>query len=81
MRRTTKLLLEACVVTVVGGPLVLSLQACAGTYAGEGAKAGLVGGAVAGAVGSLFWGGNVVSNMAVGAVKSRPRSNRRPPRI
>jgi hypothetical protein len=41
---------------------------CAGTYAEEGAKAGLVGGAVAGAVGSLFWGGNVLESAAVGAI-------------
>ena len=51
-----------------GIALAFVVCGCAGTYAGEGAKAGLVGGAVAGAVGSLFWGGNVLESAAVGAI-------------
>ena len=54
--------------TLLGLWLGVIASGCAGTYAAEGAKQGLVGGAVAGAVGSLFWGGNVLGNAAAGAV-------------
>lgn len=54
--------------TLIGLALGFVVSGCAGTYAGEGAKQGFVGGAVAGAVGSLFWGGNVLESAAVGAV-------------
>jgi hypothetical protein len=53
---------------LLAAALALLVCGCAGTYAGEGAKQGFVGGAVAGAVGSLFWGGNVLQSAAVGAV-------------
>lgn len=66
MRRLLRLYLAA----VASCVSLLGVQGCAGTYASEGAKAGLVGGAVAGAVGSLFWGGNVVGNMAASAAVS-----------
>jgi hypothetical protein len=52
------------------GILLMGGYGCAGTYAAEGAKAGLVGGAVAGAVGTVFFGGNVGSNIAAAAVTS-----------
>lgn len=53
---------------LLGLAFALVASGCAGTYAEEGAKQGFVGGAVAGAVGSLFWGGNVLENAAIGAV-------------
>lgn len=53
---------------LLGFAFALVASGCAGTYAEEGAKQGFVGGAVAGAVGSLFWGGNVLESAAIGAV-------------